>query len=258
MLLLAFSFLVATTAKSQWSVRDVQAGGYFQIENNNQHELNDWLELPKGPAVVPEFLDPQSQNQGRTNYYSGSSGNASISISLSIINQQQMEKDQKLKPYWRFGMMLVRENDNEFFSDSEANLVSPAEYNSLDFQYTRNMLRTEFQRLWRTDDTRKAFLDFGVGTQFGIAYSSGLDVSELRTYDRFDFYSGESINRSYDAKNAFSTFVYLPVNINVKIVDNLFLELGLRTGLKYLQVFDGLSDIYPVYGIGIGARYVLL
>lgn len=238
-------------AQSGLKVHDIQARGHFQIENYNSRSLDELLKVQKKEVYSPTFVeDSKTLNQL---YGAGTESNSAIAFSINL-SKGEYPEDFNLFSTWQIGFMLVRENDYDSFT--EVNEVDTAINQNVNFRYTRNMLRFEIQKLWRTDDRKKAFVSFGVGTQFGYAYNAQLQIFEYNRYGYYNSYNSGYRN-TVEAKNALTIYTYLPVDINVKIIENLFVNLELRTGLKFINSFGAFSDVYATYGIGIGTRYLL-
>ncbi len=244
-------------AQSKFSIRDVNAKGYFQIENVNSISMNEWLRLPKDNNYNFKYYN--IDNLDRNNYYHNySNANASIALNISIFPNKSFDVQPKLYAHWQLALMFVRERMSSGSFSQTDNSGAEIRNNSLFMEYVNNMARIEVMRLWRTDDSKKAFVAFGLGGQFGIAYDSGLEIYESSSsVNGLNFNDFNSSSNTIEAKNAMSNLFFLPVDVNVRVVENLFVQLELRTGIKQLLVFDGPSFMYPVYGIGIGTRYVL-
>ncbi|QNL22880.1 hypothetical protein HZR84_13335 [Hyphobacterium sp. CCMP332] len=256
-IILPFIFSFTLNAQNKFSIRDVNAKGYFQIENVSSISMDEWLRLPKDNNFEFQYFDKNSVDRNNF-YYNYSDANASIALNISIFPNKTFEATPKLFAHWQLSLMFVRERLSSNSFSQTKNDGTEIRENSLYMDYVNNMARIEVMRLWRTDDTKKAFVAFGLGGQFGIAYDSGLEIYESSSSaNGFNFNDFNSSFTTIESKNAMSNLFFLPIDVNVKVVENLFIQLELRTGIKHLLVFDGPSFMYPVYGIGIGTRYVL-
>lgn len=256
-IILPFLLSFGLNAQSKFSIRDVNAKGYFQIENVNSISLDEWMRLPKDNNYEFQYFNKNNVNSNNY-YYNYSDVNASIALNISVFPNKTYEGPPKLYAHWQLSLMFVRERlSSSSFSQTENN-GGDIRDNSLFIEYVNNMARIEVMRLWRTDDTKKAFVAFGLAGQFGIAYDSGVEFYESSvSTGGFNFNNFNSSYTTIEAKKAMSNLFFLPIDVNLKVVENLFVQLELRTGIKHLLVFDGPSFMYPVYGIGIGTRYVL-
>lgn len=252
---LPFFLTIGSFAQSKFTVRDINAKGHFQIENVINSNFDDWQNVLKNDNYNFQYYDPY-RNENSNNYYFGTSGNASLALNLSLFRRTILEESPRLMPHWQLALMFVRENIGNSFSQVER--INHENFNnSLNMTYVNNLFRVELMRLWRTDDNKKAFVAFGIGTQFGLSYHANMELYEsVSSSNGFNFNDFNSSFRTLEAKEAMTNTFFLPVDVNIKIVENLFLQLELRTGLKHLYVFDGPSMLYPIYGIGIGTRYL--
>ncbi len=254
--ILPFFFAMSSFAQSKFTVRDINAKGYFQIENISNSNYDDWINILKNENFNSRYYNPENE-VNNNNYYNSTTGNASLAMNLSLFRRSTFEEMPKLMPHWQFAAMFVRERIGNSFSQTEINGAVDIN-NNLSMDYVNNMFRLEVMRLWRTDDTKKAFVAFGIGAQFGLSYDASMEIYESTSSSiGFNFDSFNSSFKTEEAKKAMTNTLFLPVDVNIKIVENLFIQLELRTGLKNLYVFDGPSMVYPIYGIGIGTRYVL-
>ena len=124
------------------------------------------------------------------------------------------------------------------------------------------MLRFEGHYLFRTDDRQPIFLAFGLGTQFGFTLNSSFDAEEIRITsinDGFGIFESSSEKSEFNSgsRSAFTSYTFIPADINARLGEQLYLSFELRYGLKYLRFTEGPSALFPVLGLGFGVRYIL-
>lgn len=243
-------------AQSKVSVSDITGQLYLQPESQDILDYAGWLDVVD-PAFTPFYLT--SDEKIRRDDVSLTDGNAGFLATITLA--RSAEKIPALKGGLRLGAMYARERD---YGDFFQNIVLGDSVidNSISMTQQRSMLRFECHYLLRTDTRKPLFISFGLGSQWGFSLNSQFDVEEIRVVsvdNGFGDFDSESEQRSFesDARNAFTSYIFIPADLNARLGEKLYLSMELRYGLKFLQFAGGPDVSYSVFGLGFGLRFLL-